>query len=281
MLSLSKHDWQRSQPPFCKLSAGLAQGDLLRDHFKDPKMNIAMNSHPSSFCRPTLLLLSLLLFGVGSAFLSCSDKKQSEPPKTPEQIQGALIRQLIMMADQEQQSRDRFDSIINEKGWRSPEGQTASRDANLLDSVNTAQLEEIIAKNGWPGKSLVGNQAAMAAFIVLQHSSIEIQEKYLPMVEAAAAKGEIERAHLAMLQDRILMRRDKPQKYGTQLWNDPSTGKLGLYPIEDSSGVDLRRAEVGLPPIYEYLKQIGINPDSLTQRPKTEIIINAGGDSAK
>ena len=239
-------------------------------------MNIAAKSPAYS-----LRLLTVLLFGATSLFLSCSDKKESEPPKTPEQIQGALIRQLIMMADQEQQSRDRFDSIINEKGWRSPEGQIASRNANLIDSVNVAQLEEIIARSGWPGKSKVGDQAAMAAFVVLQHASIEIQEKYLPMVEAAAAKGDVERAHLAMLQDRVLMRRDKPQKYGTQLWNDPSTGKLGLYPIEDSAGVDQRRAEIGLPPLYDYIRSMGINPDSLSQRSKTSIIINAGGDSAK
>ena len=230
----------------------------------------------------TALLVILLLSVASSTFLSCSSEKKSEPPKTPEQIQGALIRQLIMMADQEQQSRDRLDSVINAKGWRSPEGQIASRDANLLDSVNTAQLEEIIAKNGWPGKSLVGNQASMAAFVVLQHSPIEIQEKYLPMVEAAAEKGDVERGHLAMLQDRILMRRDKPQKYGTQLWNDPSTGKLGLYPIEDSANVDQRRAEIGLPPLYDYIRSMGINPDSLSQRPKTELMLNMGkSDSAK
>jgi hypothetical protein len=227
----------------------------------------------------TTRLVILLLLGIAPALVSCSgekeerEEKDEKPPMTAEQIQGSLIRQLIMMAEQEQQARDVFDSVVNEKGWRSPEGQEALRNAHLLDSVNMVQLEEMIGKYGWPGRTKVGAEAAMAAFVILQHASVEKQEQYLPILETAAAKGDVERFHLAMLQDRILMRRELPQKYGTQLWNDPSNGKLGLYPIEDSANVDLRRAEVGLPPLREYIRGMGIDPDSLSQRTKTTVTI--------
>jgi hypothetical protein len=221
----------------------------------------------------TIRLITLILLGFTPVFVSCSGEKEEKPPMTAEQTQGALIRQLITMAEQEQQARDVFDSLINEKGWRSPEGQEASRQANLIDSVNMVQLEEIIAKNGWPGRSKVGGQAALAAFVILQHAPVDKQEQYLPLLEAAATNHDVERYHLAMLQDRILMRREKPQKYGTQLWNDPSNGKLGLYPIEDSANVDQRRTEVGLPPLADYIRSLGIDPDSLSQRSKTTIKI--------
>ncbi|MEW5797235.1 MAG: DUF6624 domain-containing protein [Candidatus Zixiibacteriota bacterium] len=213
--------------------------------------------------------------------ISCT--KESKEPKTltPDQVQGTLIRQLIMMADQQQRDRELLDSLIDEKGWGAPETREASQVSNHHDSVNMVRLEEIIALHGWPGKSLVGDQAALAAFLVLQHAELEIQLKYLPLVEAAAAKGDVERAHLAMLQDRVFMRQDKPQKYGTQLWSDPSTGKLGLYPIDDSINVDFRRAEVGLAPLADYIRSMGIEPESLSQRSKTTVIFNLGGDTAK
>jgi hypothetical protein len=214
-------------------------------------------------------------------FLSCSSEKDDAKQLTPDQIQGNLIRQLIMMADQKQKTSEELDSVVDDKGWRSPEGVEAARRSFQTDSANMAQLEKIVDQHGWPGKSLVGDQAAMAAFLVLQYADLSLQEKYLPLVQAAADKGDVERSHLAMLQDRINMRKNKPQLYGTQLWNDPSTGKFGLYPIEDSVGVDARRAEVGLEPLADYLRSIGINPDSLSQKPtqNLEVRVKPGGNS--
>lgn len=208
-----------------------------------------------------LIAVTFVLLPLG--IVSCSSEKDDAGELTPDQIQGNLIRQLNMMADQEQRASEERDSVVNEKGWRSPEGQESSRRAAAIDSTNMARLEEIIAKHDWPGRSLVGNQAALAAFLILQHANLPQQEKYLPIVQAAADRGDVERYHLAMLQDRVLMRQDKLQRYGTQLWNDPSTGRFGLYPIEDSAGVDARRAEIGLEPLEDYLRGMGINPDSL------------------
>lgn len=230
----------------------------------------------------TLSFVTLLLFGAVSTLVSCSSEKKDETKQlTPDQIQGNLIRQLIMMADNKQRMSEELDSIVNEKGWGSPEAKDASRRAVQLDSTNTVQLMKIVEQHGWPGKSMVGNQAAMAAFLVLQYADLSLQKKYLPLVQAAADKGDVERSHLAMLQDRISMREHKPQIYGTQLWNDPSTGKFGLYPIEDPAGVDARRAEVGLQPLADFMRGMGINPDSLSQRPtqNLEVRVKPVGDS--
>ena len=221
----------------------------------------------------TLSLAALLLFGAASALVSCSSEKDDAAELTPDQIQGNLIRQLIMMAEQKERSRDLFDSLVTEKGWKSPEVEEATRREAESDSVNMARLEEIIAQHGWPGVSLVGKRAALAAFLILQHAQLPQQEKYLPLVKAAADKGDVERAHLAMLEDRVLMRQGKSQIYGTQLWNDPSTGELDLYPIEDTVNLDARRAEVGLPPLKEYLSGLGINPDSLGRNENEKKII--------
>jgi hypothetical protein len=59
---------------------------------------------------------------------------------------------------------------------------------------------------------------------------------------------------LAMLEDRILLRRGGKQIYGTQVHWDEFRKKWVLSPIEDEKNVDQKRAQVGLQPLREYLK---------------------------
>lgn len=99
----------------------------------------------------------------------------------------------------------------------------------------------------------------MAAFLILQHSELPTQEKYLAMFKEAAKSGEARKAEPAMLEDRVLMRQGKKQIYGTQLQsNAESKGKLFVFPIDDELHVDERRSGVGLPPLKEYLKHFGL-----------------------
>lgn len=62
----------------------------------------------------------------------------------------------------------------------------AVKSQDEIDARNIARLEEIIMHHGWPGKSLVGEEASEAAFVVLQHSNLTRQEKYLPLLKKAA-----------------------------------------------------------------------------------------------
>ena len=59
-----------------------------------------------------------------------------------------------------------------------------------------------------------------------------------------------------MLLDRVLVGEGKPQVYGTQgkRFEDWKGKEPELEPIEDEANVDKRRAEVGLPPLAEYVK---------------------------
>ncbi|HEX8423999.1 MAG TPA: DUF6624 domain-containing protein [Pyrinomonadaceae bacterium] len=135
----------------------------------------------------------------------------------------------------------------------------AVKNQDEIDARNMARLEEIIKQNGWPGKSLVGAEAGQAAFLILQHGDLARQEKYLPVLKAAAKKGDARAADVAMLEDRVLVRRGKKQIYGTQVHSGTETGgKLVLAPIEDEEHVDERRKAVGLMPLGEYLKHFGI-----------------------
>lgn len=205
------------------------------------------------------------------ALLSCGGEQEASQ-KTDRTVPAVTVRaELLIMMTAEQQARDEFDSIVAEFGWRTPQADSASAKEVRVDRANQARLKEIVTEFGWPGRSLVGDEAALGAFLILQHAELSVQQEYLPLFKAAANEGEVPPMHLAMVQDRVLMRQGEDQIYGTQMWNDPSTGELGLYPVRDSANVDIRRDSVGLGPIRDYLLSFGIDPDTMTTESPYEI----------
>lgn len=122
------------------------------------------------------------------------------------------------------------------------------------DSINEIQVIDIINKNGWVGIDLVGEKANKALWLVIQHSPIEVQEKFLPLLKESVKLGKSNGSHLALLEDRILMRNGKPQVYGSQVITDKETGEKRVYEIKDPEYINQRRKSVGLGPIENYLE---------------------------
>ena len=139
--------------------------------------------------------------------------------------------------------------------------QSNRSDANKIDQridhENQVRVVSLLEKCGWPQKAIVGEKGMQAVFLVIQHASKELREKYFPLIKASAEKGELTLRVVAMMEDRMLMEKGKKQKYGTQLisYND---GPLRLHPIEDEANVNKRRAAMGMGTIEEYLKQFGL-----------------------
>ena len=92
----------------------------------------------------------------------------------------------------------------------------------------------------------------------LKYTPRLLKKKYFPLIKEAMEKGEIEPGHVALLEDRILMREGKKQVYGSQLRRNEKTGKYEMWPVEDEENLDKRRLSVGLEPIAEYLKRFGV-----------------------
>lgn len=119
------------------------------------------------------------------------------------------------------------------------------------DSARTARLQEIIRQWGWPDGSRAGEAASEAAWDVLQHSpSADFQRSMLPVLDTLARVGEVSGQDISLLTDRVLKGQGLPQRYGSQF--DFKDGAAVLYPIEDSAGVDARRADMGLMPLALY-----------------------------
>ncbi|MFI5150824.1 MAG: DUF6624 domain-containing protein [Bacteroidia bacterium] len=129
---------------------------------------------------------------------------------------------------------------------------------NPINERNLKRLEEIVKESGWPSISEVGSRGAVSAFIIIQHADLEIQKKYEPIIEKAANEGEAHWRDLALLIDRIRVKQNLPQLYGSQLrWNEEKKS-YSPQPIEDESNLDLRRKKVGLNTAAEYYKNWNI-----------------------
>ena len=115
-----------------------------------------------------------------------------------------------------------------------------------------ARLRAIVEARGWPGRALVGEDGASAAWRILQHAIGEpdLMRGMLPLVQDAATRGDASTAEVAMLEDRIRVSEGRLQRYGTQFdWNDDATAMIPMVGIEDPDHVDERRGAVGLPPM--------------------------------
>ncbi len=123
---------------------------------------------------------------------------------------------------------------------------------NAQDHANQKRLSELVDQHGWPKQSVVGKSAAMAAFLIVQHAmELDYQLKYLDSIREATRIGDASKENFALLEDRVLLRQDRPQRYGSQV---ETQGGVSLRPTEDEANLNVRRAAMGMGPICEYLQ---------------------------
>ncbi|MCU1456505.1 MAG: hypothetical protein JWL73_597 [Actinomycetia bacterium] len=105
----------------------------------------------------------------------------------------------------------------------------------------------------WPGRRLVGDDGAEAAWFIAQRSDVDLQRRALGYLEVAVDWDDASPAHYAFLVDRIRMREGRAQIYGSQFVRSPDGDGLVPWPVEDLDHVDERRARVGLTPLAVQL----------------------------
>lgn len=128
------------------------------------------------------------------------------------------------------------------------------RRMQYVDSVNQAQICSILESRGWVGRDVVGDACAVF-WLVIQHSSLESQRKYLSLFQQAVTRGELDASSVAMMEDRIAVFEGRPQKYGSQVQQDEN-GEYVPFELLDADKVDMWRSEVGMPTMEEYLKSM-------------------------
>ncbi len=165
-----------------------------------------------------------------------------------------LRKRLQEISRADQNIRYQFIMAMQEQPVDSAKLMNLQQEMQRTDSLNTAEICKILDTRGWVGKDKVG-EACATFWLVIQHANTELQKKYLPIFQEGAASGELSKEQVAMMEDRINVNEGKPQKYGSQIIQDPETGKFIVAPLLDESKVDEWRKEVGMPPLAEYVKR--------------------------
>ncbi|MFT7269205.1 MAG: hypothetical protein ACI905_001423 [Roseivirga sp.] len=120
---------------------------------------------------------------------------------------------------------------------------------------NFSEMKVLIQEYGWPTYSMVGELAADAPLLVINHhAETAVRKSYLSQIENACRTGEGSCVEFAKIQDRILVDEDKPQIYGMQ-FRYTAERSLAPFSIENPQYVDQRRKEIGLEPLKDYLKR--------------------------
>ncbi|MFD3981922.1 DUF4135 domain-containing protein [Streptomyces griseus] len=133
---------------------------------------------------------------------------------------------------------------------------TAERRLRDLTDAGIAWLTTVVADHGWPGRALVGAEAATAASRLVQHARehLDFRRHCLELMRDAAERGDLPWREIAYLTDELRVTDGHPQVYGTKF--EPVDGVLVPWPVEDPQDVDRRRAALGMEPLAEHTDRI-------------------------
>ena len=124
-----------------------------------------------------------------------------------------------------------------------------------IDSQNQTFLISLLQKNHTPS---ISSEAMDMLFILIAHCDLSTQETFLPVLENIKKDSEEQKYTYLMIQDKILVKKGKRQKFGTQTeWNN-ATGKMMLLPVEDCNYAEKIRADLDIEPLSIYLRSLKI-----------------------
>lgn len=182
----------------------------------------------------------------------------------PEKYQKISI-EFDRMYELDQEVRIKLKKLMEVGKGNSEEANSIRNAGRKQDLLNQKRVASIINQYGWLGSHEIGEKANQALFLIIQHASLEVQEKYFPAMRDAVGVGKARKSDFALLVDRMAYRQGMDQLYGTQLYLDEQ-GESFFYPIKDVEHVNARRLTAGLAPIEEYAEQVGIDWDLLAMK---------------
>ncbi|WP_333592552.1 DUF6624 domain-containing protein [Brevundimonas sp.] len=115
-----------------------------------------------------------------------------------------------------------------------------AEDDRLID-----ELISMVPPQGWFLKSVYGEEAAGAAFLIVQHSGLEHWRRFVPVLEPLVASGEVDGEKFGLMYDRLALNEGRPQRYGTQMTCKAGKWVIDRDNLEDPENADARRAAMG------------------------------------
>ncbi|MEN9611098.1 MAG: hypothetical protein RLZZ628_1912 [Bacteroidota bacterium] len=174
------------------------------------------------------------------------------------QTDTLLQTQLIDIQQNDQNNRIHLSRISKKYGYDSDTVKHFSHQMEYEDSLNLIQVRAVLDKYGWLGADQIGSLAVDGLWRIIQHSTLPVQQKYLPLLRATARRKQASMEHLALLEDKVAVREGRKQWYGTQFRYDPIMKISHLEPLDAPELVDKRRATMGMEPLSATLKENGV-----------------------
>ena len=165
-----------------------------------------------------------------------------------------LQKELAEIIRTDQEPRNRIVAAWNEHPTDTLLHRSIASEVLRADSTNLIKVCNVLDSRGFVGKDEVGDEC-IALWLVIQHSPLEYQQKYLPIFKVAAMKGDLPKETIALMEDRVALQLGKPQIYGSQ-GNVNEQGIFVPAEIIEPENVDSRRAEMDMRPLDEYIKQM-------------------------
>lgn len=140
--------------------------------------------------------------------------------------------------------------------------QILTKSAVSIDEINRERLKVIIDEFGFPTKALIGRDAMIGVFFIIQHADRDKawQKSQFPNIELAVERGDLDAQKYAYLYDRVKANNGEKQRYGTQFAKvDPIEKIVELKATEDIEHLDARRREKGMMPIEMYKRLVFSN----------------------
>ena len=131
-----------------------------------------------------------------------------------------------------------------------PDERTAAQDAlwapvTEMDERLADELLTLVPPEGWFRESIYGEEAAGAAFLIVQHSNVDLWRRFVPVLEPLVATGEVDGQRYGLMYDRLAINEGRPQRYGTQMICKAGRWVIDYDNLEDPQNADARRAAMG------------------------------------
>jgi hypothetical protein len=130
-----------------------------------------------------------------------------------------------------------------------------------VDSLNYLIINDLFNRYGYLGYNKVGVLSSHYFWLLVQHSDKhpDFQERVLDSMKIEASKGNSSMKDYAYLLDRVKVNARKLQIYGTQMQYDSINSTYEPKPVEEPANLNMRRKEVGLSTIEDYIRIMNEN----------------------
>jgi hypothetical protein len=174
-----------------------------------------------------------------------------------EKAKVKLDRSLVAILDTiyqvDQKYTQQLKGIEEKYEWESAEIKAQREIISEKDSINLIKIQKVLDERRWLGIDIIGNRGNSTLFLVIQHSDLVIQEKYLPMMRIAVNKGNTKASSLALLDDRVALRKGNRSICGSQVGRNKDTEEYFVLPLKDAIHAAKREAKVKHGKLQDYI----------------------------